>query len=881
MPDGNIINLPGGLLSIPGVGIVRQNGDGTYSDKSGRTLDQWGNSWDPATNKWYNPSGEQWVGTNPGTRTGIFDTPDSYIGTDGKVVGGGDVGGIDFGSLLSGSGRGSDVDHFFDVNPLDQAKFDQSVAQNAWQNDFDTAKFNWDKANADRDYALAVGDQDLARKKQNDANYWQGKTLELEQGNNIRDNQTRIATTQIDANSRIQAASIAAEADRYGAQLRLQEGLANAHNDAERNKVLLAHEQEIANIARMEDETKRAIAAQENRIKAFDAESTRAYQQGDLAIKNNQFILDASKSPRDLFGLFMMQRGKTPDWDRMMAGGDLTQGDPLRVTNPLTAYRPTVMLPTDFAIGNTQMGSVGSAAGGVSFNANPYMNPNMISSSSGGGGGGAGGGSIMSGVTMPNFSQPTNFGQPPKTFSDINPGGLQGGIPVAGLTPGMNLSTVGSDITGADLTMDAFYDQGKTQKINPGDFVAKGTQVWVDYPMPKMNTGGYTNEQQIMTGDANHPNPMAGGARPEIIENPTGAPLRVIPNPLTMKEMGMNEMLDYGIRRYAGGTDLFAPPKTDLFVPPTDTAPRIHTGGVNRGPKPPGGYGFGSPEENIYNPSTNIRPAGPGGFGMINGGGGTGFNGGVNGFSYFNQQQSPQQPQVMPPLQQPQVMPVAQNDLMYQTQAKDRAAQYYQREFNQRYNPSMFNTQALDYGNDNMKIRVQSQPQLGGFLPAYQGAYQRQMPVNQLWNPSPTQSWAMPSPRRYALGTDPNLQAYQNSGMGQLYLQSSQNPGLNPSTLPPGLSGLYNNNVPLPGALVNSVTGQRLPTLNTSNAFNQRGGGVMPSLQTLGRQTQGESELLRGYTEGVIGIPWADFVDYMGKPTQNLQTAKRASGTFM
>jgi hypothetical protein len=55
----------------------------------------------------------------------------------------------------------------------------------------------------------------------------------------------------------------------------------------------------------------------------------------------------------------------------------------------------------------------------------------------------------------------------------------------------------------------------------------------------------------------------------------------------------------------------------------------------------------------------------------------------------------------------------------------------------------------------------------------------------------------------------------------------------------------------------------------------------MPSLQTLGRQTQGESELLRGYTEGVIGIPWADFVDYMGKPTQNLQTAKRASGTFM
>ena len=223
-------------------------------------------------------------------------------------------------------------------------------------------------------------------------------------------------------------------------------------------------------------------------------------------------------------------------------------------------------------------------------------------------------------------------------------------------------------------------------------------------------------------------------------------------------------------------------------------------------------------------------------------------------------------------------MPMAENHL---TNRQNLATQYYQDAFNRRYGTPRFNPQVLDYGNDNIRTQAQAQPQLGGFLPMYQSAYQRQMPFNQSWNPSPTQSWMMPSPRRYALGTDTNLQAYQNAGMGQLYLQDSQNPGLDPSKLPAGLSGLYNHNVPLPGALVSSVTGQRLPTLNTSNAFNQRGGGVMPSLQTLGRQTQGETELLRGYSEGVIGIPWADFVDYMGKPTQNLQTAKRASGTFM
>ena len=41
--------------------------------------------------------------------------------------------------------------------------------------------------------------------------------------------------------------------------------------------------------------------------------------------------------------------------------------------------------------------------------------------------------------------------------------------------------------------------------------------------------------------------------------------------------------------------------------------------------------------------------------------------------------------------------------------------------------------------------------------------------------------------------------------------------------------------------------------------------------------TPGEQELYRGYAEGVVGVPWADLVDYLSKGTQSLRTAARAS----
>lgn len=928
-----------------------------WRNPSGNYIDSWGNTWNPTTGRWYNPSGQEWRGTDPATGTGIFSEPTSYIDTHGNVAGDGSgSSGIDFGSLLGGGGGGSGPDHFFDINPLDQQIFDRKVSQENWQNEFDQAKFNFDKAQADRDYALASGDLDLAKQKQADANYWQGKSLELEQGNNVRDNQTRIATTQIDANSRIQAASIAAEADRYAAKTRLQEGLANAHNDAERNKILLAHEREMAQIARMEDETKRAIAAQENRIKAFDAESTRAYQQGDLALKNNQFILDASKSPRDLFGLYFMQRGQTPDWNQVASGGPLTQGDPLRVTNPLTAYRPTTTLPTDFSINNGQMGQVGSFAGGTQLSSNPFLNMGM-DGVSGGGGGMSGGSSpgLMSGVQMPNFGNNIDFSGPPKWFSDINPGGLQGGVPLAGLKPGMNLSTVGSDTMGSDFTMPAYYDQGKTRAVNPGDTLSKGTQVWVDYPVPAMAGGGFTNARQFMTGDAPSPNPSDGGARPEVVLNPTGAPVKVIPNPMTMKEMGMKNhmMLDFGMPRYALGTNEIP------FGNDQRNYPQFQPGFPNNGSKyyqKPGNPGYqnlniggmpiprstsGNRTGNRFGPGAprqggNVPNSVPG-FHMN-----TNSDNGISNLDPLsmsnpfqrngnsNSNGSPSFPGVTDPVMNgspsfpgvtdPFVMtqdnpsfgsvPFNQNPVLYTEGSPGSGTSALGKS-----TPNLNALQNVNLGTPNfsdpvfmnnllrnqwMPQGLQSQLDYGMQLGYPTVASTPNFPGMPPSPPPPTVSFQgdnrftsnsgvpmvnvggmnIPMPR-YSTGTDPNYSAYQNSGMGQLYLQGSNNPGLDPNSLPPMMRGLYNYNMPLPRGLVNSVTGQRGTMPNTSLAFNMRGGGILPSLQTLGRQTQGETELLRGYTEGPVGIPWADAVDYMGMPTRNLQTAKRATGGFI
>lgn len=833
--DGSFIKF------ISGLGQVTSNGDGTYTTPNGKIVDKWGNNWNPSTGAWYNPDGGQWYGTDPASGTGIFGQPDSYIDTTGKVIGGAG-GGIDLSSLLNGGGAGSGPGY----TQLDQDAFNHKVDQDLWQRDFDLTQFNHKKAIDQRDYALALGDQALAKQKQADANHWQQQGMLLQQQLNAQDNQTRIATAQIDANAAIQTAAMRADADRYASKLRLQEGLANAHNDAQRNQILLAHEQEMAAIAKMEDDTKRAIAAKDSQINAFNAETTRQYQMGDLALKNNQFLMDSATNPRNLFGLYFMQRGLTPDWDSMAAGNAPIQGQALQVYDPMKAYNPTVQLPQDFNIGpGAAYGGVGSAAGGTTLAANPYMNMNMVPDT-GSGGGSAGGtsGGGTGGFTMPDFSI-KDIGMPTQIPTDINPAGLQGGVPAAALKPGLNLSTVGgAGAYGSDFDMGtAYYDQGKTKAVGAGDYLDPGVQVWVDYPIQRNFAGtdryafgtdkrrvpGYTRSGRLMAGDSRRRNPFAGGARPEIIENPTNAPIRVLDTQQTQRVF-QNPMAQ---SVYNEQGQMVPNPN---FVQPT----RMPRPGMPRQVQLDYPVGF----ENTPVVTPNIAQPGQ----ILNyGNDGRGFdmNGGSVGAGFTNWTGFSGNP--------------------------------YASGGGQAYKPTRAPVgQTAGYGNG-VYSGSWGTPGMGGAVSGNTGnlQWQKDSMVSNLGQ-RPTTGIGID---RFALGTDLSQQ-YGNMGQGHLWMNSSNNAHLDRSALPNRLGMLADYGVPLSPSLAAGATGTQMPTLNVSSAFQQRGGGMLPSLQTMNNMTKGELENFRGYAEGVVGVPWADIVDYLGKPTQNLQTARASRGLF-
>lgn len=641
-----------------------------------------------------------------------------------------------------GYGSGSSVDHFFDVNPLDQAAFDQGVKQQAWENDFNIAQFNWKKANDDRDYALAVGDLELAKQKQADANYWQGKSYELEQSRmaldermNSANNATKTQIAQMEAASRAETARIAAQADKYAADLRLQEGLANATNDQERNRVLLAHEQEMAAIAKMEDDTKRLIASGEQKIGGFNAETARMAQMGDIALKNNQFLLDASKSPRDLFGLYFMQRGVTPDWDSLAAGNP-TQGEGLKVYDPMKAYAPNITMPQDFTMNPGQSyGGVGNASD-INLNANPYLQMGM---------------------------QQTQQQQPPQGFPAFARGtdNYLGKMTSAARRPSAtnvnpNVNALDFGVTSSmpqdDLAPPAFSPsptpRGYRSTGYPSTHRGQRTRVDSYNPQPMMfslpempqqpsqlNSGpsplnmqpqqpGYTREPAFLTGDSPKGNPWSGGAKPELIENPTQAPIRV--------KNTLQTAADFGI------------------------IPNIATDKIEQVRFPQQGQGFNT--------------------------------------------------------------------------------QDYIRQLLEMYAPQMQN------------YKMMGNPSL-----------QREMIA------------------RYPIGTDLSQQ-YANMGMSQLWQNSSNNDHLQGmGNIPTWLQTLADYGTPIAPSLANSVTGRTSPTLNLANAFNQRGGGILPSLQTLNRQSDGENQLFQGYLEGPVGMPAQDTLDFIGRPTQNLRTAQRSS----
>lgn len=311
------------------------------------------------------------------------------------------------------------------------------------------------------------------------------------------------------------------------------------------------------------------LGQQSNRTNQFGAETDRANRMGELALKQNQFILDAAGQPRNMFSLYMMQRGLAPDWETLGAGGQVAQGTALAPADVMNAYTPVTTPGTfDAVAAQSQAASSGVTPGANPMDTNYFLknfrdantattavpqfneqfqaaqgaaNSNYDSSQNRFIGADPG---YRPTTTAPDFSfTPTNA-QPgawtgpgavgnflpsagavpeaPKFYQDINPGGLQGGVPLAGLRPGLNLSTVGGgDIKGSDFSLPSFYDAGMTRPIGADDIVRGGSQVYTMYgeqpaPAPsgnpmlpqvripgvqRMATGGLTRAPQFITGD--------------------------------------------------------------------------------------------------------------------------------------------------------------------------------------------------------------------------------------------------------------------------------------------------------------------------------------------------------------------------------------------
>lgn len=853
------------------------NGDGTYTDFSGNIRDKWGNTWNSSTGQWYNSGGEQWMGTNPANGTGIFGPANSYINTQGNVVSG--AGGLDLSGIdLSGGGGGGTVDHYMDVNPLDQATFDANQKQQVWQNDFDQAKFAWQKAQDDRNYALAVGDLDLARQKQADANYWQGKTLEAQQAMNAADNASaerrasisagaQVTAARLDAESKIQAATIAAQADRYAADLRLREGLANAQNDADRNRVLLAHEQEVAQIAKMEDDTKRAIAAQEHQISGFNAETARAAQMGDIALKNNQFILDASKSPRDLFGLYFMQRGLTPDWNTLANGGQLAQGDPLKIYDPMKAYVPTITMPQNFTLGaGPSYGKVGGAS-------NFSIGPNQFIT---GGAGGSGGGTTSSYGGQTQVTQNARM-QPSAPQQQMQPEpnpmiqhNLGDAFVKRAVVPMVSSYASGTDFVdyniGHSTPTPQFgygvqqYDQryinqamnGDPKITNPSAFsfgISQSNQTLNSRPQPQPPMGtSITNRVDFgapTQGWISNPANPAPNGRVVPAQQQQPAHPQTMPGPQVNSSAQVPIQMPYNIDP-KDISRVGDPSKLPINKPQPEpgftTADRFMTGDAPHANP----WAGGARPEMIENPTNApIR--------VLN----TEQTANQMGDSTPQWDYINNRPQMAHPF------------FNYLTNQMEPGQAWNYLDPSQLFNPNGLQRQIFDGDPATMAWDWLNSGRYANGTDIARAADIRDAYM--------MHAGIMGMYPRHAMGTDVS-QDYANLGMGSLYLQSSNNDHLQGAELPKMLGGLAGAGMPIAPSLFANATGRNVGYGNTSSAFNQRGGGVLPSLQTLNTMSPGETELFRGYGEGVVGIPWADIVDYLGKPTQNLGTAQRARG---
>lgn len=335
-----------------------------------------------------------------------------------------------------------------------------------------------------------------------------------------------------------QVDAFSANTDRMRSNQQYNVGLAQAYNDLLGLGIQDASRLDANSQFNTSETNKFNLGQQANQTSQFGAETDRANRMGQLALQNNQFILDAANSPRDMYGLYFMQRGLAPDWDTIMAGGTPAQGSALAPVDVMGAYKPVTEAPSFNLTAAQSTAQPSQNGGGYNLSSNPFLqnwqqantatdtlpqfNATAHQATAQAGSGydasknpyiGAqpsfqpttqapsfnmqapqaqapqwNGPSAITDFIAPKTSQVSG---PPKQFADVNPYGQQGGVPVAALQQGLNLSTVGGpDIKGSDFTMPAFYDQGMTQRVGADDTVKGGSQVYVWYGDNMPGAGG-------------------------------------------------------------------------------------------------------------------------------------------------------------------------------------------------------------------------------------------------------------------------------------------------------------------------------------------------------------------------------------------------------
>lgn len=114
----------------------------------------------------------------------------------------------------------------------------------------------------------------------------------------------------------------------------------------------------------------------------------------------------------------------------------------------------------------------------------------------------------------------------------------------------------------------------------------------------RLAQGGYTTAPMMMTGDAAHANPEAGGARPEVIMNPTRAPLMVVPNEAVPQVVSMPRFNSgtLGGLTWGGGVTQPRQPRQPAVTGAPDSSG--------------GGYAAGNPIAGLFNRKAGLRTNG-------------------------------------------------------------------------------------------------------------------------------------------------------------------------------------------------------------------------------------------------------------------------------